>query len=468
MITMHPCVALSLLLTTPVAGLEDPAAITAEELSELVHHLASDGLAGRRLGTPELEEAGRYLAAALEAAGLEPGGDDGTFLQRVPFIEENYTAQPVLELEGVALAYGADFRLRAAGESARLRLVTVDDQSWPEPDRSLALVLPEDSMREARERLEEQGVPGAEGYGAVVTFLRRPGRPTDGVPRGRGPRLDAGGAPPATWLEVSPEHREALLAAEHLTLELNLERRRFDAHNVIGRLPAREGSPLAEQALVVSAHYDHIGRLDPERAVESPPGEEPDLIRNGADDDASGVATVVEIAEALAAAGPCEREVVFLLATAEELGILGTRHYVAEPVVPLERTVANLNFEMVGRPDPKAGGAGKLWLSGAERTNLLEGFVEHGLAIVADPYPEQNFFQRSDNIVFVDEGIVGQTLSTYPLHKDYHQVTDEADRLDYEHMQGCAEAGLAAVRLVASGELTPSWLEGGRPEPRRR
>ena len=61
---------------------------------------------------------------------------------------------------------------------------------------------------------------------------------------------------------------------------------------------------------------------------------------------------------------------------------------------------------MVGRPDPKAGGEGKLWLSGAERTNLLEGFVEHGLAIVADPYPEQNFFQRSDNIVFVDEGIV--------------------------------------------------------------
>jgi aminopeptidase YwaD len=457
-----------LVLAAPSLRAQERAAITAEELSAMVHHLADDALAGRRVGTEELEAAGRYLAAALESAGLEPAGDDGTFLQRVPFAEERYTGQPGLALGEAELAYGADFRVRAAGEGGRLRVAVAGEGEWPAPDVEIALVLPEDSLREARERLEAQGAPEGRGYGAVVTFLRRAGRPTDAVPRGRGPRLDTGEEAATTWLEVSPERREALLGAAELRLDLRLERRRFDAHNVLGRLPAREGSPLGEEALVVSAHYDHIGTLEAERAPEPADGEEPDLVRNGADDDASGVATVVQIAEALAAEGPRERQVVFLLATAEEFGILGTRHYIAHPAVPLERTVANLNFEMVGRPDERAGGPGRLWLTGAERTNLLEGFAGAGLAIVADPYPEQNFFQRSDNIVFVDEGVVGQTLSTYPLHGDYHQVTDEADLLDYEHMRGCAEAGLRAVRMVADGELTPRWLEGGRPEPRRR
>ena len=81
-------------------------------------------------------------------------------------------------------------------------------------------------------------------------------------------------------------------------------------------------------------------------------------------------------------------------------------------------------------------------------------------AISPDLRPEQNFFQRSDNIVFVKEGIVGQTLSTYNLHGDYHNFTDEADRLDYEHMEGCTRAALRALDMLASGEISPAWNEG--------
>lgn len=460
------------LATGPAPALED-VAITAAELSDHVHFLASDELEGRGLGSKGLEQAANYLAAELEAYGLEPAGDDGTFLQRVPFVQDVYSAQPELLLnEPSALAYGSDFRVRTAGTDGSLRIVTVaEGAELPAASLEVAVALPGRSLREARGELEAAGHPRGRGYGGVVTFLRRAGKPTDAIPRTYGPRLaPAAGEEPVTWLELGPQLVEAFEGgtAEVLALELHHELVKIDSHNVIGRLPAKSGSPLAEEAIVVSAHYDHLGSIELVRAPELEEGEERDLIRNGADDDASGVATVLEIAQALAAEGPQQREVLFFLATAEEIGIVGTKYYLDHPSTPLERTVANLNFEVVGRPDETVGGAGKLWLTGAERTNLMEAYVAEGFAIVADPYPDQNFFQRSDNIVFCYRGIVGQTFSSFGLHPDYHQVTDEADRLDYDHMQGCAVAGLQAVRLVADGTITPEWKEGGMPEPRRR
>ncbi len=125
--------------------------------------------------------------------------------------------------------------------------------------------------------------------------------------------------------------------------------------------------------------------------------------------------------------------------------------------------MCNLNFEMLGRPDELVGGAGKLWLSGFERSSLGPAFAERGIDVVADQRLDQNFFARSDNIVFVREGIVGQTLSTYNMHKDYHQPTDDWDTLDYAHMEACAKAGFAAAGMLADGSVSPTWNEG---EPR--
>jgi Zn-dependent M28 family amino/carboxypeptidase len=161
------------------------------------------------------------------------------------------------------------------------------------------------------------------------------------------------------------------------------------------------------------------------------------------------------------------RLTVTLTATGEEVGLWGTDYYLAHPVVPLERTVLNLNFEMLGRPDPLVGGAGFTWLTGFERSNLGTMFREHGLEILADPYPEQHFFERSDNIAFVKLGIVGQTLSSYNLHTDYHKVDDEADRLDYEHMERGARTALQAVNLLAAEGFVASWAPG-EPDLRRR
>jgi len=234
------------------------------------------------------------------------------------------------------------------------------------------------------------------------------------------------------------------------------ERRVVDV-NVVGLVRGRDPQ-LAHEAVIVGAHFDHVG-------IGTAVGG--DSIYNGADDDASGVAAVLAIADALAAGPAPRRTVVLLLTTGEELGMLGTRWYAENPVVPLERTVADLQIEMIGRPDSLAGGAGRAWLTGYERSTMGETFAAAGLPVVADPRPAMRFFERSDNIVFAVRGIPAHTLSSYNLHTDYHQPADEVAKLDAEHMAGVTRAAIAAVRLLADADEAPAWKPGGRPERRR-
>jgi hypothetical protein len=236
------------------------------------------------------------------------------------------------------------------------------------------------------------------------------------------------------------------LAAEH--------RLPFAAVNVVGVLPGRDHR-LRDEAVVVSAHYDHVGIGRPVNG---------DSIYNGADDDASGAVAVLEIARLLGRQRLAPRRtVIFLFATGEEVGALGTTWYVAHPVVPLERTVANLNVEMVARPDSLAGGPGKAWLTGFGRSTMGAMLREAGIPIAPDPRPEQNFFERSDNIAFARRGIPAHTLSSFNLHADYHTPDDEADRADPAHMAQVIAAAARAVRLLADGPA-PRWAPGGRPD----
>jgi hypothetical protein len=448
--------------------------ISAAELRAHITYLASDELAGRRVGSEELNRAARYLARELESYGLEPAGDGDEFLQELRFELTRYTALPELSVldaedESTPIVYGSDFRVRRPGVAGSYEVRVIgEDSTLPEADTKIALVITGMSSGRAARWLGEQDVPDGRGYGLVVTAMRRANKPTTRLPRASRPRLlgegEADEVASTSWVELSPATFEDLVASPGARMRFDPHHERLlrPSYNVIARLPARQHE--AAETVVVSAHYDHIGTRD---APDSPADEGVDLIFNGADDDASGVACVLEIAQKLADQGPQERELIFLLATAEEIGIVGTRHYLDYPSTPLERTVCNLNFEMLGRPDEAAGGPGKLWLTGAERTNLMEAYNRAGFGLVADPHPEQNFFQRSDNIVFCYRGIVGQTFSTYNLHDDYHQVTDEAERIDYEHLRQCSEAGARAVELVADGTIDPAWLEGGQPKRRR-
>ncbi len=463
--------------TAETAGPQGPPTsdlITRADLEAHVRFLASDELAGRKTGTPENVEAAHYLASQLERLGLQPAGDDGSFLQAVPFQRERFTALPELELLGEAgrvATYGSDFIVRQGGAGGELRLLFVRKaEDLPEEaDAGVALCFIDVRRSRARTWLKKAGHAHGMGFGLVLSPARREFGPTSEPPAPGRLHLKKDDSPEAVaWIEYGAELGLAFSSGEvsSLVCDLHYELQALPSYNVIGRLVGvgSEARPeLAEQCVVISAHYDHIGVRKPRE------GDEPgvDLIYNGADDDASGVATVLELAGALAAGPAPARELLFLLATAEEIGIVGTKYYLDHPSTALERTVCNLNFEMVGRPDESAGGAGKLWFTGGELTNLLPAFNAAGLAILADPHPEQHFFERSDNIVFVHRGIVGQTFSTYNLHKDYHAVSDEADALDYVHMEACARAGLAAVQLIASGEVDPAWLPGKQPKLRR-
>jgi hypothetical protein len=229
------------------------------------------------------------------------------------------------------------------------------------------------------------------------------------------------------------------------------ERRVIDA-NVVGILPGADPE-FRDEVVIVGAHYDHVG-IGP--AVDG------DSVYNGADDDASGVVTVLEVARALAKGPAPRRTVVFLLTSGEEEGLLGTRWYLEHPVRPLQSTVADLQVEMVGRPDTAAGGSGRGWLTGYERSSLGAALAAAGIPIVPDPRPTQQFFLRSDNIAFACQGIPAHTLSSFGLHDDYHQPGDELEAVDFPHLVAVIEAAIRAVHFLADGPR-PTWTPTGDP-----
>ena len=118
---------------------------------------------------------------------------------------------------------------------------------------------------------------------------------------------------------------------------------------------------------------------------------------------------------------------------------------------------------MIGRPDSVAGGPGKAWLTGFERSTMGSTLVAAGLPVIADPRPSQSFFTRSDNIVFARLGIVAHTLSSFGLHAEYHTVNDEVELVDFAHMTEMVNLVARAVRVIADGPRL-QWNPGGKPE----
>lgn len=228
---------------------------------------------------------------------------------------------------------------------------------------------------------------------------------------------------------------------------------RVSAVNVVGVI--RGSDPvLREEAVVLTAHYDHTGTTAGGRCAALGA----DSICNGADDDASGTVAVIEIARMLARANP-RRTIVVVLLTGEERGMLGTSWYASHPAIPLARTVANLNIEMIGRPDSLAGGFGKGWLTGYHRSSMGQLLREAGVPLVPDPRSDQNFFERSDNVIFARRGVPAHTISSFNLHGDYHRASDEARFADAAHMAAIINASAQAALVLANGPA-PTWAPG--------
>ncbi len=216
--------------------------------------------------------------------------------------------------------------------------------------------------------------------------------------------------------------------------------------NVLAKL---DGTSEKQQIILLSAHLDHLG------------------VKNGktypgADDDGSGTVAVMELARALAAQPRPRRTVVFGLWGSEETGLRGARYFLKHPTFDLHDIIVNIEFEMIGRPDPKLK-PDQLWLTGWQRTDLGPELAAHGARLVGDPHPDQNFFTRSDNYALARHGIDAQTISSYGLHKDYHQPTDTLDRIDWEHLDSAIASIIAPVAWLANSDFLPSWKKGQQP-----
>jgi Zn-dependent M28 family amino/carboxypeptidase len=206
--------------------------------------------------------------------------------------------------------------------------------------------------------------------------------------------------------------------------------------------------------VVISAHYDHLGLAS---------GSGGDRIFNGANDDASGTASVIELATSLAALPQRpKRSLVFLALFGEERGLLGSRYYARRPVVPLDRTIANLNLEQLGRTDSTEGPqVASASLTGFDYSDLGAIFRTAGEATGIRVYKHERnsdtYFARSDNQAFADQGIPAHTLSVAFAYPDYHAVGDHWEKLDYDNMAAVNRMIALGLLMIAHDPEEPKW-----------
>jgi hypothetical protein len=417
--------------------------------------LASDAMNGRGSGTRDEWITATYIAAQMRRLGLQPLGDDGNFVQDVEVDKTEAVGPPVLKAGTLSLTHGDDMlitRLNAASLSGELQRFRSATAIAP----GSVLLMPQNAGR---------GIPEEAGGARLLLYLATPAmrehwsgiaQRTLLVGRTRiGSIADtpAAAAPSQIFLSQAAYDKLAALP-DGSPVNLSAATRDNVGHtwNAVAQLPG--SAPVArDQIILLTAHLDHLGARDS--------GE--DRIYNGADDDASGCTAVLTLADALARGPRLKRTVVFAWFGSEEAGGYGARYFVGKPVVPLQNIVASIEFEMIGRPDA-AVATHTLWLTGWERTDLGPQLARHGAHLVADPHPEQNFFARSDNIALAMRGVVAQTVSSFGLHADYHQPSDEISRIDFSHMTAAIQSMLVPIRWLGDSGFQPAWLPGGRPQ----
>jgi Zn-dependent M28 family amino/carboxypeptidase len=219
--------------------------------------------------------------------------------------------------------------------------------------------------------------------------------------------------------------------------------------NVIGFL---EGNEKKDEIVVISAHYDHLGMKS------SGAG---DLIFNGANDNATGVAAVLALAEYFKSKNNNSRSILFIAFTAEEMGLVGS-NYFGKTISP-ESIVAGINIEMIGKESPF--GPNTAWLTGFQRSNfgkiIQKNLSSSEFKIYPDPFISYRLFFRSDNASFARLGIPAHTFSTSPMDKDldYHKVTDEASTLNMKTITQTIKAIAIGTKSIIAGEDTPTRVK---------
>jgi len=413
---------------------------------------------GRGSATPDEHAAAVYITGQLKNYGIEPAASGGGYVEQIPVERYTVTGPPVLSFQVAQRqnrwTHGNEFsvwRLGAAHLSGPLLKIDATATAGKVAPGSVVYL---DSAANPWSKADELIAEGA----SLVMLNRASagGQISKDLPRipNRLPDKSIGGLDASgTKLILADESSQiisSLADGTIITLDTPARVAKGFTWNAVGKLTGSDPA-MREDALVLSAHLDHLGVARNGGAI-----------YYGADDDASGVSAVLEMARSLSSGPRPKRTVVFAFFGSEEIGGLGSTWFEEHPPVRLDHVVADLEFEMLGRPDPKIP-SGTLWLSGYERTNLGATLDEHGGHLVPDPHVGENFFQRSDNYVLAKKGVIAQTISSFGLHKDYHRPTDDLAHIDFTHLDEAIGSLIAPITWLANSDFKPTWNSGERP-----
>jgi Peptidase family M28 len=423
----RPAVALLVcLLATPGIALAQK--ISSATVERVLSTLSADSLQGRATGTPGIAKAARLLTAEFTRIGLQPLPGATSFEQKfeawkpVTLTASARVGGTALAPANVLVIAGQEQLAWTAGAPEAPRVVVVGPKDdpwkafWPirKPKENVVVLL--DTAH--RKALPEMARIAAH-YGM------RAERPTHSA---------------AVLLTPNPSPTTAF----QLTATARISP--IPMSNIVGFLPGRKKA-RAQEYVVFSGHYDHLGYLPPMNG---------DSIANGADDDASGTTAVVALAEYYRQHRPA-RPLIFVAFTAEEIGGFGSQYF-SRQLNPAQ-VVAMFNIEMIGKE--AEAGPGGAYITGYEKSTfgaLLNENLKGSARFVPDPYPAEQLFYRSDNATLARLGVPAHTISTsrMPADKLYHSVDDESGSLDLPNVVRVIQSIARSATGIVSGQQTPS------------
>jgi Peptidase family M28 len=475
---------------TPAASLASEAldsaagTITADDYFQRLGVIANDSMMGRDTPSPGLDATANWIASEFERVGVAPAGENGTYFQRyaITSVRADFGSSSA-NLDGTELTFGRDMSFPSGAVEGDLEgdVVVVsgsgrpDDRQLSEVEGKHVLIIASGSGGGRRSGFRTVRLFQSSGALSVVQASSRDAaawerdvkrqRTNVGVRFGtstRAPRVNIRDATLRPILSARGLDLDALrsrtggltaTAVPGLRLALTLRTEVIQeqtAPNVVGMVEGRDPE-LRDEFVVFSAHMDHIGTGTPDESGDS--------IFNGADDDASGTVTVVELAEAFASLDPApRRSMIFLLVSGEEKGLWGSRYYADNPTVPIDQIVADLNADMVGRnwPDSIVVIGKEHSDLGATLTRVNARHPELGMVAMDDIWPEQNFYGRSDHYNFARKG-VPILFFFNGTHDDYHGRDDEVDRIDTEKASRIGKLMFYLGIEVAERPERPEW-----------
>ena len=428
--------------------------VTENSVTGTISFLASDEMAGRGTPSKEFTIATAYVASRFRAAGAKGLGKDGSYFleSSIDTVRTPESGSMFQVSDGTTPAYtlfnaaGKPFQFDGkipllekegslADDKSGPAVIIWDDSSNATPNATISL------LRRRAVTLAEKNVtallvvasPQSELW-KVASQLQRESRPDGSRGRVEIPILLVS---QRTWTD----DKICTLKLPAMLLE------KATVRNVVAVIEGSDAD-LSKEAIFYSAHLDHLGGN----------GTGEDKIFNGADDDASGVTAVLTLADTFGALEPrTKRSVIFMTFWGEERGLLGSKELVEASPWPLDKLVAGINIEMIGRPEE--GARNKIWMTGWTESDLgpLVAFGARRVGVENFEHPKlsKQLYGASDNISFVNKGVIAHSFSGGSLHGDYHQPTDEWQRLDLPHMTQVIRGLYAGTLPIAQGKLTP-------------